>query len=121
MKRALLLLVLLSGAGISARQLALSEISVGQQGGTNRVEGWPQFRGPGSTGVGEGANLPDTWSTTQNVTWKTAIPGSCWSSPIVYGDYFYTLFDRGFFTCHDARTGNSLLIRTATTLYRISN
>ena len=29
-------------------------------------------------------------------------------SPIVYGDYFYTLFDRGFFTCHDARTGKEI-------------
>ena len=29
---------------------------------SSRVEGWPQFRGPGSTGVTEGANLPDTWS-----------------------------------------------------------
>ena len=23
-------------------------------------------------------------------------------TPLVYGDYYYTLFDRGFFTCHDA-------------------
>lgn len=26
-------------------------------------------------------------------------------SQIVYGDYLYTLYDRGFLTCHDARTG----------------
>jgi outer membrane protein assembly factor BamB len=47
---------------------------------------WPQFRGPGSAGLGEGANLPDTWSATENVTWKTPIPGSGWSSPIAWGD-----------------------------------
>jgi outer membrane protein assembly factor BamB len=29
-------------------------------------------------------------------------------SPIVYGDIYYTLFDRGFFTAHDARTGREL-------------
>ena len=29
-------------------------------------------------------------------------------SPIVYGDYYYTLFDRGFVTCHDARTGKEV-------------
>ena len=29
-------------------------------------------------------------------------------SPIVYGDYYYTLLDRGFFTCHDARTGQEI-------------
>jgi outer membrane protein assembly factor BamB len=26
-------------------------------------------------------------------------------SPLVYGDYYYTLLDRGFLTCHEARTG----------------
>ena len=29
-------------------------------------------------------------------------------SPIVYGDYYYTLYDRGFLTCHDARTGKEV-------------
>lgn len=54
-----------------------------------RAEQWPQFRGPGSTGVSEGANLPDTWSTTQNVKWKTTIPGHGWSSPIAWGDRIF--------------------------------
>jgi outer membrane protein assembly factor BamB len=53
------------------------------------AEQWPQFRGPGATGVAEGKNLPDTWSTTQNVTWKTAIPGNGWSSPIAWGDQIF--------------------------------
>jgi hypothetical protein len=26
----------------------------------------------------------------------------------VYGDYYYTLYDRGFFTCHDAKTGSEV-------------
>src|SRR5687767_11076692 len=47
---------------------------------------WPQFRGPGSTGVADTPGLPETWSTTQNVRWKTAIPGHGWSSPIAWGD-----------------------------------
>ena len=50
---------------------------------------WPQFRGPGSTGVGTGENLPDTWSTTQNVRWKVAISGQGWSSPIAWGDRIF--------------------------------
>lgn len=29
-------------------------------------------------------------------------------SPIVYGDYYYVLLDRGFLTCHDARTGKEI-------------
>ncbi len=45
---------------------------------------WPQFRGSQS-GRAEG-RYPETWSTTENVVWKTAIPGSGWSSPVVWGD-----------------------------------
>jgi hypothetical protein len=36
--------------------------------------------------VADGANLPDRWSATENVAWKTDIPGRGWSSPIVWGD-----------------------------------
>ncbi len=51
--------------------------------------GWPQFRGPGSLGTSAEANLPDTWSTTDNVAWKIDIPGRGWSSPIVSGDKIF--------------------------------
>jgi outer membrane protein assembly factor BamB len=47
---------------------------------------WPRFRGPGARGIADGANLPDTWSATENVVWKTDLPGRGWSSPIVWGD-----------------------------------
>jgi outer membrane protein assembly factor BamB len=30
----------------------------------------------------------------------------------VYGDYYYTLLDRGFMTCHDARTGREIYGKT---------
>lgn len=53
------------------------------------AEQWGQFRGPGSTGVAESAGLPDTWSTTENAKWKTAIPGQGWSSPIAWGDRIF--------------------------------
>lgn len=47
---------------------------------------WPQFRGPTGQGVSDEHNLPLTWSETQNVRWKTAIPGRGWSSPAIQGD-----------------------------------
>ncbi len=51
---------------------------------------WPQFRGADSTGVVEnGSNLPATWSTTENVAWKTDIPGRGWSSPVVWGNQVF--------------------------------
>jgi outer membrane protein assembly factor BamB len=48
------------------------------------TKNWPQFRGAASDGLGEGATLPDTWSTTENVVWKTELPGWGWSSPVVW-------------------------------------
>jgi outer membrane protein assembly factor BamB len=53
------------------------------------VDQWPQFRGPQSTGVADDAALPETWSATRNVVWKTEIPGSGWSSPVVWGDRIF--------------------------------
>ncbi len=44
---------------------------------------WNQFRGPEGTGHTK-ADLPLTWSETENVAWKTAIPGRGWSSPVLW-------------------------------------
>lgn len=53
------------------------------------AEDWPRFRGPGGQGHSAETGLPVTWSTTKNVAWKTEIPGSGWSSPIVWKDRVY--------------------------------
>lgn len=46
---------------------------------------WPQFRGPTGQGISEGTGLAVSWSETENITWKKAIPGHGWSSPVVEG------------------------------------
>lgn len=46
---------------------------------------WPQFRGPSQQGeVPAETKLPLTWSATEHVVWKAAIPGLGWSSPVVH-------------------------------------
>ncbi|NQW46200.1 MAG: PQQ-binding-like beta-propeller repeat protein [Planctomycetes bacterium] len=45
---------------------------------------WPEFRGPTGDGVTQEKNLPDEWSESQGVAWKTAVPGKAWSSPVVW-------------------------------------
>ena len=52
-------------------------------------EHWPQFRGPGARGVASGPHLPDRWSATENIAWKTDVPGRGWSSPIVWGQQVF--------------------------------
>lgn len=49
-------------------------------------EDWPMWRGPRGDGIGHGADVPLTWSTTENIRWKVAIPGDGRSSPIVCKD-----------------------------------
>lgn len=45
---------------------------------------WPQFRGTGGVGLTDATGLPERWSTdSENVRWRTEIPGSGNSSPIV--------------------------------------
>ena len=44
---------------------------------------WPQFRGPDGQGHSDATGLPVTWSETENVVWKTAIPGEGHSSPVI--------------------------------------
>jgi outer membrane protein assembly factor BamB len=50
---------------------------------------WPQFRGPGSAGVVEDQQVPESWSKTENVAWTTPIPGLGWSSPIIAHGHVY--------------------------------
>lgn len=52
-------------------------------------QSWPQLRGADSMGFVAGSNLPDHWSTTENIAWKTDIPGRGWSSPIVWGNKIF--------------------------------
>jgi outer membrane protein assembly factor BamB len=47
---------------------------------------WPQFRGPEGTGHAASTALPLTWAEGKNVTWKTAVHGRAWSSPVILGN-----------------------------------
>jgi outer membrane protein assembly factor BamB len=60
---------------MSIRILVLIGIVLIWSAEIGRAEDWPQFRGPGGTGIVTGKVLPpDRWSTTENLGWKVAIP-----------------------------------------------
>lgn len=73
--------VLLSGA--------LPPAASAQEGGP----GWTQFRGPDGRGISADRGVPVTWSASENVVWKTELPGAGTSSPIVIGG-------KVFLTCY---------------------
>jgi len=48
---------------------------------------WPWWRGPNSNNVAVAGQTPPTeWSATENIVWKTSVPGRGHSSPIVVAD-----------------------------------
>ena len=57
------------------------------------AQNWPQFRGPGATGVVEGPARPVTWDASKsvNVRWKTPIPGLSHASPVVWCDKVFVV------------------------------
>ena len=56
-----------------------------------RAQNWPQFRGPGASGVVEGRTAAINWDASKlvNTRWKTAIPGLAHSSPVVWGNKIF--------------------------------
>ena len=68
-------------------------------------EDWPQFRGPRAAGSSSETGLPTTWSVTENMVWKTALPGFGASSPITIGDLILLTCYSGYGT--DARNPGS--------------
>ncbi len=50
---------------------------------------WPRFRGPNGAGISTDKEVPVSWTATENVLWKTALPGQGSSSPIVWGDRIF--------------------------------
>lgn len=47
------------------------------------AEDWPAWRGPRSDGTVAETGFPLEWSSTKNVKWKTPLPGTGHSSPVV--------------------------------------
>jgi len=73
-------------------------------------ENWPEFRGPSGNGHSDATGLPLKWSQSENITWKTAIHGRGWSSPVIWGDQIWmtTAENKGkelYAVCVDRRTG----------------
>jgi outer membrane protein assembly factor BamB len=60
----------------------------------------PGASGDISLAPGDTSNAAIAWSLPTGAPYNP--------SPLVYGDTYFTLFDRGFFTSHDARTGDEI-------------
>jgi outer membrane protein assembly factor BamB len=57
----------------------------------DRLDNWPQWRGPEANGSAPKADPPITWDATRNVKWKAALPGKGSATPIVWGDQVFVV------------------------------
>ena len=55
------------------------------------AENWPGWRGPHGDGSSAEKAAPVKWSATENIAWKTAIPGEGHSSPVIWGDQIFLI------------------------------
>ena len=74
---------------------------------------WPWWRGPTLDGKSRDRSAPTQWSATENVTWKTPVPGRGHSSPVLWGDrLFLTTADEAKQTqrvlAFDRKTGRAV-------------
>src|SRR5689334_1747513 len=76
---------------------------------------WPEFRGPTGQGISQATGVPETWSATENVAWKVAVPGRGWSSPVLSKGKLYLTTAAGEednitlrALCFDAKDGHTL-------------
>lgn len=55
------------------------------------AEDWPFWRGPRGDGTSQESAVPTRWSETENIAWKTELPGWGHASVIVHGERLFTV------------------------------
>ena len=58
--------------------------------------------------MGIASRFPGERISSEHIAWSYPLLGTYSTSALVYGNYYYTLLDRGFLLCHDARTGEEV-------------
>jgi outer membrane protein assembly factor BamB len=53
------------------------------------AENWPQWRGPRGNGLSTETGIPIRWSQTENVAWRTPLPGPGGATPVVWNDRIF--------------------------------
>lgn len=77
-------------AGTTTRAAATGKIEIAVElPAPGSADQWPRFRGPDGGGHSLARGLPTRWSSSENVVWRTEVPGSGNSSPIIWGDRIF--------------------------------
>jgi outer membrane protein assembly factor BamB len=90
------------------RTLVLAAMIAIGGGMTIYADNWPQWRGPHLDGTSRETGLPTTWSQTENIAWKAALPMRSGATPIVWRDHLFLNVAEGgelFLWALDRNTG----------------
>ncbi len=82
-----------------------------------RAENWPNWRGPRGDGTSTETDLPLSWDSVTNVVWESPVPGTGYSSPIIWEDRLFitsalTGTHEKILLCYDSKSGQLLWQRT---------
>ena len=53
------------------------------------ADNWPSWRGPTQNGISTEKNVPVRWDKSENVAWRTELPGPSGATPVVWGDKIF--------------------------------
>ena len=81
------------------------------------AQNWPCWRGPNGDGTSQETNLPTEWNSVKNVVWKAKVPGTGYSSPIIWEDKLFTLSAipekrEKILLCYSSKSGDLLWQKT---------
>lgn len=81
------------------------------------ADDWPQWRGPNSDGKVD-TPLPTKFSKTENVAWRSPLPGQGGATPVIWGERIFVTSADGndlVLICLSTKDGKQLWKRTVTT------
>jgi len=78
-----------------------------------KAQNWPCWRGPNGDGTSSETSLPVRWDSVTNVLWKVPVPGTGYSSPVIWEDRLFLVTavqatQEKILLCFDCRNGNLL-------------
>jgi outer membrane protein assembly factor BamB len=81
------------------------------------AENWPNWRGPNGDGTSSGTSFPVVWDSVKNIVWKSTVPGTGYSSPIIWEDRLFITTasvanQEKMLLCYDCHTGRLLWQKT---------
>jgi outer membrane protein assembly factor BamB len=82
-----------------------------------RAQNWPCWRGPNGDGTSIETNIPTKWDSITNIVWKIPVPGTGYSSPVVWKDKLFLVTARietqeKVLLCYDCKSGKLLWQKT---------